>query len=119
MCRYIRRYTSTCDLCICTKVQRHKPIDELQPLPIPDAPWDTISVDFIDKLPESHGHDAAMVVVDSVNKRAHFMATFVTILAVRSARLFVQDVWKHHSLPRRVVSDRGPQFVAEFTRELY
>ena len=28
-------------------------------------------------------------------------------------------MWKHHSLPRKVVSDRGPQFIAEFTWELY
>ena len=31
----------------------------------------------------------------------------------------MQNVWKLHGLPRSVVSDRGPQFVAEFTRELY
>jgi hypothetical protein len=119
MSRYIGKYTSTCDLCIRTKSQRHKPIGELCPLPIPDAPWDTISVDFIVELPESRGHDAAMVVVDSVNKTAHFVPTFITVSAAGSARLFVQHVWKHHGLPRRVISDRGPQFVAEFTRELY
>jgi len=28
-------------------------------------------------------------------------------------------VWKHHGLPQKVVSDRGPQFIAEFTQELY
>jgi hypothetical protein len=44
---------------------------------------------------------------------------FITISAVGTARLFVQHVWKHHGLPWKVVSDRGPQFVAEFTRELY
>jgi len=119
MSRYIGKYTSTCDLCIRTKAQRHKPIGELCPLPIPDAPWDTISVDFIVELPESRGHDAAMVVVDSVNKTAHFVPTFITVSAAGAARLFVQHVWKHHGLPRRVISDRGPQFVAEFTRELY
>jgi len=32
---------------------------------------------------------------------------------------FPQPCVKHHGLPQRVVSDRGPQFVAEFTRELY
>ena len=35
------------------------------------------------------------------------------------ACLFNQHVWRHHGLPRKVVSDHGPQFVAEFTRELY
>jgi hypothetical protein len=116
---YIGKYTSTCDLCIRTKTQRHKPIGELQPLPIPDTPWHTISVNFIVELPESQGHDATMVVVDSVTKIAHFIPTFITVSAAGSARLFIQHVWKHHGLPSRVISDRGPQFVAEFTRELY
>jgi len=60
-----------------------------------------------------------MVVVDSVTKRAHFVSTVITISATRAAHLFLNHVWKHHSLPRKVVSNRGPQFVAEFTRELY
>ena len=41
------------------------------------------------------------------------------ITATGTAQLYLQHVWKHHRLPRRVVSDRGPQFVAEFTKELY
>jgi hypothetical protein len=119
MSRYIGKYTSTCDLCMRTKTQRCPPVGELHPLPIPNTPWDTVSVDFIVELPESAGHDAVMVVVDSVTKTAHFMPTFITVSAVGTARLFVQHVWKHHRLPRKVVSDRGSQFVAEFTRELY
>jgi transposase InsO family protein len=119
MSRYIGKYVSTCDPCLRTKAQRHQPVGELHPLPIPDTPWDTVSVDFIVELPDSAGHNAIMVVVDSVTKRAHFMPTFTTVSAAGTARLFVQQVWKHHGLPRKVVSDRGPQFVAEFTQELY
>ena len=78
---------------------------------------DSISVDFIVELPESQGHDATMVVVDSVNKTAHFIPMFITVSAAGAARLFVHHVWKHHGLPCQVIS--GPQFVAEFTWELY
>jgi hypothetical protein len=60
-----------------------------------------------------------MVVVDSVTKTSYFIPTFITVSAAGTARLFVQHIWKLHGLPRRVVSDRGLQFVAEFTRELY
>jgi hypothetical protein len=102
---YIGKYVSTCDLCFWTKAQRHHPVRELHPLPIPDAPWDTISVDFIVELPESSGHDAVMVVVDSVTKRVHLSSTLTTVTAAGTARLFVQNVWMHHYLPRRVVSD--------------
>jgi len=112
MSRYVGRYVSTCDLCLQTKSFRRPPIGELHPLPIPSAPWDTISVDFIVKLPQSAGHD-------SVTKHAHFVSTVTTISAAGAAHLFLNHVWKHHGLPRKVVSDRGPQFVAEFTWELY
>jgi len=60
-----------------------------------------------------------MVIVDSVTKRTHFISTVTTISAAGAAHLFLNHVWKHHGLHRRVVSDRGPQFVAEFTWELY
>jgi len=92
---------------------------ENYPLPIPSAPWDTISVDFIVELPQSAGHDSIMVVVDSVTKGAHFISTVTTISATGATHLFLNHVWKHHSLPWKVISDRGPLFVAEFTQELY
>ena len=60
-----------------------------------------------------------MVVVDSLTKRAHFVPTVTTVTAARTAGLYLHHVWRHHGLPLRVVSDRGPQFISEFTRELY
>jgi transposase InsO family protein len=60
-----------------------------------------------------------MNVVDGVTKRAHFIAMHTTITAVGAARLFLREVWKHHSTPCVVVSDRGSLFVVDFTRKLY
>jgi len=119
MSRYVGRYVSTCDMCLWTKLFQHPPTGELHPLPIPSAPWDTISVDFIVELPQSAGHDSVMVIVDSITKHAHFVSTVTTISATGAAHLFLNHVWKHHGLPQKVVSDRGPQFVVEFTWELY
>jgi hypothetical protein len=96
-----------------------QPIGELHPLAIPNERWDTISVDFIVELPDAHGYDAFLNVVDLVSKQAHFIPTHTTVTAVGAANLFYRHVWCHHGLPRRVVSDRGSQFVADFTTELY
>jgi hypothetical protein len=119
MSHYIGIYIKHCDLCNQTKVQRRRPIGELHPSETPEAPWDMISVDFIVELPESHGYDAIMCVVDSLTKHAYFIPTHTTINVEGTALLFLKEVWKHHGTPRVVVSDRGPQFVTTFTRELY
>ena len=115
MSRYIGNYVRGCDLCIRTKIQRRKPIGELHPMPTSNERWDKISVDFVVELPNAHGYDAVMNVVDYVGKRAHFLPTFTTIDAVGAANIYFREVWKHHGLPRSVVSDRGSQFVADFT----
>jgi transposase InsO family protein len=60
-----------------------------------------------------------MCVVDSLTKHAHFILTHTTLNAEGTALLFLKEVWKHHGTPRVVVSDRGPQFIAAFRRELY
>jgi len=119
MSRYIGQYVSTCDLCLRTKSWRHSLVGELQPLSVPDAWWDTLSVDFVVELLESSEHDAVMTIMDSVSKRVHFVPMHTTVIAEGAARLFLHHVWKLHGLPKRVVSDRRPQFVASFTKELY
>jgi transposase-like protein len=78
-----------------------------------------INVDFIVELPESHDYDAIMCIVESLTKHVHFILMHTTINMEGTALLFLKEVWKHHGTPRAVVSDRGPQFVAAFTHELY
>jgi len=119
MSRYIGMYVSHCDLCLHTKIQRRLPSGELQLLPIPDERWDAISVDFISELPELGGYDSIMVAVDSAGKCSHFVETVTTVNATGAANLYLRNIWKLHGLPRKVISDRGPQFVAAFIKELY
>ena len=105
MSHYISQYVKTCDLCLWTKAQRRPLIGELALLPIPEFCWDTISVNFIAELPESHGYDAVMNVMDSVSKMSHFIPTHTTITALRAAVLEPgQRLWclklKHYNLDR-------------------
>jgi Integrase zinc binding domain len=46
MLRYISKYVSTCNTCLCNKLSHNPLTGELHPLPILDAPWNTISVDL-------------------------------------------------------------------------
>jgi len=119
MSRYAGLYVSHCDLCLCTKIQRCLPSGELRPLLIPEERWDVISVDFISELPESGGYDSIMVAINSVGKHSHFVETVTTVTAAGAANLYLRNIWKLHGLPRKVVSNRRPQFVAALVKELY
>ena len=101
------------------KPMRQALVGELHPLWILDSQWDMLSVDFIVELSLSSRCDAVMTVVDSVSKRTHFILMHTTVTAEGAARLFLYQVWKLHGLPKCVVLDCGPQFVARFARELY
>jgi len=88
------------------------------PNSIPERPWMHISTDFITKLPLVQGYDSILVVVDQLTKMVHFIPTTEKTSAEGLARLFRDNVWKLHSLPESIISDRGPQFAAELMREL-
>jgi len=85
MSRFIGKYCKACDLCLWTKAQCRKPIGKLHPLPIPENRWDTVSINFISKLPKSHGYDAIMVVVNLTSKHGHFIPTHTMATALGSA----------------------------------
>jgi len=85
---------------------------------VPEKPWTHLMVDFITKLPVVAGKDVILVVCDWLSKMTHFVVTTEGTSVEELARLFQDNMWKLHRLPESVVSDRGPQFVVELTREL-
>jgi len=88
------------------------------PNSIPEKPWTHISADFITKLPIAQGYDSILVVVDRLTKMVHFIPTTEKTSAEGLARLFRDNVWKLHGLPKSIVSDRGLQFIAGIIWEL-
>src|SRR5882672_8786982 len=118
MGRYIADYIKGCDLCNRTKTFPTLPTGKLMPNRIPDRCWQVISVDLITELLPSRGYDAIMVVVDHLSKRTHVIPTTSDVTAAGVAKLFRDHIWKLHGLPEEVISDRGTQFVSNFTRSL-
>ena len=101
-----------------SKPQRHKPYGSLKQLPIPEQPWNSISMDFIEKLPSSSGFDTILVIVDQLTKQAIFIPAHDTITSVDLARLFILHVFSKHGVPSHVTSDRGSEFVSNFFQSL-
>jgi len=88
------------------------------PNSILEKPWSHISADFIMKLPLVQEYNSILVIVDRLTKMVHFIPTMEKTLAEGLARLFRDNVWKLHRLPKSIILDRGPQFTAELMREL-
>ena len=112
------KYIEGCDLCQRMKNRTEELAGKLKLSEVPKKTWTHLTVDFITKLLVVVGKDAILVVCDRLSKITHFVATTEGTSAEGLARLFWDNVWRLHRLPESMVSDRGPQFAAELTKEL-
>ena len=60
----VLRHVRECTICQQNKGEHTHPAGLLQPLPILDGKWESISMDFITDLPTVQGKDCIFVVVD-------------------------------------------------------
>ena len=115
---YVKDYCKLCTTCSHAKPVCHRPYRLLKQLPIPEKPWNSISMDFIEKLPQSSGYTSILVIVDRLSKQSLFIPTHDTITSQQLAQLFVLHVFSKHGVPSHVTSDRGTEFVSHFFRSL-
>jgi hypothetical protein len=112
--QYVNRYVDYCDTCRRIKQIKHAPFGLLQPLQIPERPWESISMDFITELPEEEGSNTIWVIVDRVTKMAHVVACVDTMGPKELADRFLTHMVRTHGLPSSVISDRGSPFTSIF-----
>ena len=101
MRRDINEYISKCMVCQKVKYDRHKSFGLLQPLPIPNIPWESIAMDFIFGLPKSvNGNTRIWTIVDRFSKHAHFIPIKKTIKAPHMANLFMSQYSSTMDFPK-------------------
>lgn len=115
----VTKYVHECDVCQRNKYDTRTPAGLLQPLSVPEKVWSDVSMDFIDGLPTSTGHDSIMVVVDRLTKYAHFIALSHPYTAKVVAEAFVRGIVRLHGIPESILSDRDKIFISHFWRELF
>jgi len=118
---YVTQYIKGCATCQMNKVNTNPTKPPLYPItPTPDAlPFQTIALDFITKLPESHRHDTILTITNhNCSKASIFIPCKEAIDSEGVAKLYTQQVVPHYRLPKKVILDRDTWFMSNFTHEL-
>ena len=112
-------FVKHCELCQRDKASNKKPVGLLNPLPVPERIWDSVSMDFITQLPlTKSGWDAIMVFVDRLSKMVHFAPLKTTSTAEDVAKIFRHEIFRLHGIPREIMSDRDSKFTSHFWQEV-
>ena len=119
MSRDVEHFIKRCSTCQLAK-DHIRPQGLYTPLPVPQGPWEDVSLDFITGLPRTQRHqDSIMVVVDRFSKMAHFLACHTTFDASQVANLYFKEIVRLHGIPRSMVSDRDTKFLSHFWLTLW
>lgn len=115
----VKNFVAQCQICQQTKPSFLSPGGLLQPLPIPQAVFEDIAMDFITCLPTSHGKTVIMVVVDRLSKYGHFIALPSAFTSYTVATAFINEIVRLHGVPLTIVTDRDARFMTTFWKELH
>jgi len=58
-----------------------------------------------------------VVIVDRFTKMIRLKAITTNILSEEIAKIYQDKIWKLHGIPRKILSDREPQFASKFMGE--
>lgn len=118
----VKSFCESCDTCKRNKPDNQRPFGLLNPLQVSSYPWETIGVDFVGPLPESSNRDGTFdsitVIIDSLTSMVHLVPSRTDYTAKQVAELMFESVYKHHGLPRKIVSDRDVLFTSTFWQHL-
>jgi hypothetical protein len=85
----------------------------LQPLGIPEYPWEINGIDYVTDLPKRgiDGYTVVLIMVCHLTKMAHFIPCHKEITAEESTYLFIDNCYRLYGVPWLIVSDINPKFV--------
>ena len=120
MKRKVTEFIRNCEQCAKNKPSRHKPYGQAQQIDLPEAPWETITMDFVVKLPKSTDpatkvvYDSILVVVDKLTKYTHLVPWKESGTVNKLASVLLRELVSHRGLPKTIISDQDKLFTSKF-----
>ncbi|GBG86872.1 hypothetical protein CBR_g42156 [Chara braunii] len=114
MMKDAKLYVETCQVCQSDKPRTQAPLGLIKPLPIPEGPGPSVSMNFMDTLVTSKtGKRHIFVRVDRFTKYARLIAMPETTKSDHVIKLFMDNWVRDFGLPTSIVSDRDVRFTSE------
>ena len=110
----VDQYVRNCHPCRRASSPQDKTPGLLQPLLVPDRPWQYISIDFVLFNKDKHRYDNILVVIDRLLKESILIPYYKTTTVEEIASLFIYYIWRYFSPPDTIISDRRLQFISDF-----
>jgi hypothetical protein len=118
---FIMKYVQGCATCQSTKSGTTCPRIPIMPITPKEQvpPFVTIALDLITDLPLSQGYDSILTITNhDCSKAVVFLPCSKTVMGEGIAQLYVQHVFPHFGVPRKVILDQDPWFTGKFMQEL-
>ena len=91
-------FIHNCEECAKNKLSHHKLYGESQQIDLPEVAWDTITIDFVVKLPRSENlvtkvnYNTILVVVDKLTKYTHLILWQETGTVSKLANVLLREL---------------------------
>lgn len=104
----VEAHCDGCDICQCRKDSQSKPLGMCQSLEAPERNWGSVYIDFVTQLLVIISRfDGITKFDDRFSKRVHYVAGKATDTALDVASSFFDNIFRLHSLPYSIVSDKN------------
>ncbi len=110
-----------CAVCQQNKIMTHRKKIPLYRITTKEGtlPFQQIAMDLITGLPQHHGHNAILTIVDhGCSRAAIFLPCSDTITGPEIAQLYLDYIYRWFGLPTKMISDRDPRFTSQFGKAL-
>jgi len=121
---WIIKYIVRCNSCHRNKIQRDKRYDKVTQLNAPNAPWESVTMNFITKLLTSKNlawgvkFDSILTIVNRLIKYTMFISFKKTATASVLTYTILQELVSNHELPKEFITDKDKLFTSKFWETL-